>query len=132
MKASHRGRYLALLCLLPFAVFFIIFQIAPLAWVAANIPGASAIGISGIGAAPAMVALFAYSLLPVVSNTVVGLVNVPEAANDAARGMGHSIAAGILAAALLLAAVPPGPATLLLRSDDAEIELPALDLGAGP
>ncbi|PYC38631.1 ABC transporter permease [Pseudomonas soli] len=36
MNASHRGRYLALLCLLPFAVFFIIFQIAPLAWVAIN------------------------------------------------------------------------------------------------
>ncbi|MDH0629722.1 ABC transporter permease subunit [Pseudomonas mosselii] len=36
MNASHRGRYLALLCLLPFAVFFIIFQIAPLAWVALN------------------------------------------------------------------------------------------------
>jgi putative spermidine/putrescine transport system permease protein len=31
-----RGRYLALLCLLPFAVFFIVFQIAPLAWVAIN------------------------------------------------------------------------------------------------
>lgn len=62
--------------------------IAPLAWVAANLPGAAAIGISGIGVAPAMVALFAYSLLPIVSNTVVGLVNVPEAANDAARGMG--------------------------------------------
>ncbi|WP_256345740.1 ABC transporter permease, partial [Pseudomonas putida] len=31
-----RGRYLALLCLLPFAVFFVIFQIAPLAWVAIN------------------------------------------------------------------------------------------------
>jgi len=62
--------------------------IAPLAWVAANVPGASALGISGIGMAPALVALFAYSLLPVVSNTVVGLVNVPEAANDAARGMG--------------------------------------------
>ena len=62
--------------------------IAPLAWIAANVPGASAIGISGIGIAPAMVALFAYSLLPIVSNTVVGLVNVPEAANDAARGMG--------------------------------------------
>ncbi|MHC6224514.1 ABC transporter permease [Pseudomonas sp. X10] len=29
-----RGRHLALLCLLPFALFFIIFQIAPLAWVA--------------------------------------------------------------------------------------------------
>lgn len=62
--------------------------IAPLAWVAANIPGASAVGISGIGAAPAMVALFAYSLLPVVANTVVGLDGVPAAANDAAKGMG--------------------------------------------
>jgi len=62
--------------------------IAPLAWVAANVPGASAIGISGIGIAPAMVALFAYSLLPVVANTVVGLENVSPAAVDAARGMG--------------------------------------------
>jgi osmoprotectant transport system permease protein len=62
--------------------------IAPLAWVAANIPGAALIGISGIGAAPAMVALFAYSLLPVVANTVVGLEGVPPAADDAAKGMG--------------------------------------------
>ncbi|MFK3775186.1 ABC transporter permease [Pseudomonas sp. NPDC089406] len=36
MSSKPRGRYLALLCLLPFAVFFIIFQIAPLAWVALN------------------------------------------------------------------------------------------------
>jgi osmoprotectant transport system permease protein len=62
--------------------------IAPLAWVAANMPGASAIGISGIGVAPAMVALFAYSLLPIVSNTVVGLQSVSPAAVDAAKGMG--------------------------------------------
>ncbi len=62
--------------------------IAPLAWVAANVPGASAIGISGIGAAPAFVALFAYSLLPVVSNTVVGLLGVSPPAVEAARGMG--------------------------------------------
>ena len=62
--------------------------IAPLAWVAANVPGASTVGISGIGAAPAMVALFAYSLLPIVSNTVVGLQSVSPAAVDAARGMG--------------------------------------------
>jgi osmoprotectant transport system permease protein len=62
--------------------------IAPLAWVAAVVPGARALGVSGIGAAPAMVALFAYSLLPMVANTVVGLMGVPEAANDAARGMG--------------------------------------------
>jgi osmoprotectant transport system permease protein len=62
--------------------------IAPLAWVAASVPGASAIGISGIGAAPAMVALVAYSLLPIVSNTVVGLQSISPAALDAARGMG--------------------------------------------
>ncbi|WP_224701675.1 ABC transporter permease [Devosia aquimaris] len=62
--------------------------IAPLAWVAAHVPGAKAIGISGIGATPALVALFAYSLLPIVANTVVGLVGVSPAAIDAARGMG--------------------------------------------
>ncbi|WP_378942999.1 ABC transporter permease [Mesorhizobium sp. ANAO-SY3R2] len=62
--------------------------IAPLGWVAAHVPGAAAIGIRGIGVAPAFVALFLYSLLPVVANTVVGLAGVPRAANDAARGMG--------------------------------------------
>ncbi|MBJ9975594.1 ABC transporter permease subunit [Pseudomonas sp. S75] len=45
MNTAHRGRYLALLCLLPFAVFFVIFQIAPLVWVAA----ASLQGESGWG-----------------------------------------------------------------------------------
>jgi osmoprotectant transport system permease protein len=62
--------------------------IAPLGWVAAHVPGAAAIGIRGIGTAPAFVALFLYSLLPVVANTVIGLAGVPRAANDAARGMG--------------------------------------------
>ena len=62
--------------------------IAPLAWIAIHVPGAAAIGIRGIGAAPAFVALFLYSLLPVVANTVVGLAGVPRDANDAARGIG--------------------------------------------
>lgn len=62
--------------------------IAPLAWVAATTPGASALGISGIGTAPALVALFGYSLLPLVANTVIGLDGVPFAVKDAARGMG--------------------------------------------
>lgn len=62
--------------------------IAPMAWIGANVPGAQALGIAGIGAAPAFVALFAYSLLPMVSNTVVGLDGVPADANEAARGMG--------------------------------------------
>ncbi|MEY9559333.1 ABC transporter permease (plasmid) [Sinorhizobium fredii] len=62
--------------------------IAPLGWVAKHVPGAEAIGVRGIGVAPAFVALFLYSLLPVVANTVVGLAGVPRAANDAARGLG--------------------------------------------
>lgn len=62
--------------------------IAPLGWIAINVPGAAAIGIRGIGTAPAFVALFLYSLLPVVANTVVGLACVPREANDAARGIG--------------------------------------------
>ena len=62
--------------------------IAPLGWVALHVPGAAALGIRGIGTAPAFVALFLYSLLPVVANTVVGLAGVPQAANEAARGMG--------------------------------------------
>jgi len=62
--------------------------IAPLGWIAVNVPGATALGIRGIGAAPAFVALFLYSLLPVVANTVVGLAGVPREANEAARGIG--------------------------------------------
>lgn len=62
--------------------------IAPLGWIAANVPGAAALGVRGIGAAPAFLALFLYSLLPVVSNTVVGLAGVSRAVNDAARGVG--------------------------------------------
>lgn len=77
--------------------------IAPLAWVAANVPGASEIGISGIGVAPAMVALFAYSLLPIVSNTVVGLQSVSPAAVDAAKGMGMTGAQRLMGVELPLA-----------------------------
>jgi osmoprotectant transport system permease protein len=52
------------------------------------VPGAAAIGIAGIGTTPALVALFLYSLLPVVANTVAGLDGVPADAEEAARGMG--------------------------------------------
>jgi osmoprotectant transport system permease protein len=62
--------------------------ILPLGWFAAHVPGAAAIGISGIGGAPAFVALVLYSLLPVVANTVAGLEDVPREANEAARGAG--------------------------------------------
>ncbi|MGH8252870.1 MAG: ABC transporter permease [Steroidobacteraceae bacterium] len=61
---------------------------APLAALAANVPLAARLGIHGIGAAPAVIALFLYSLLPIVANTVVGLKRVSPAAVEAARGMG--------------------------------------------
>ena len=61
---------------------------APLGALAAAVPLAAALGIRGIGAAPAMIALFLYSLLPVVANTVQGLTRVSPAAVEAARGMG--------------------------------------------
>lgn len=64
--------------------------IAPLGFLAAQVPLAAALGIRGIGAAPAFIALFLYSLLPVVANTVTGLDQVPAAVIDAARGMGLS------------------------------------------
>ncbi|QUS36246.1 ABC transporter permease [Falsirhodobacter algicola] len=62
--------------------------ILPLGWVAATLPGAAALGISGIGMAPAFTALFLYALLPMVVNTVAGLDAVPPAVTEAARGMG--------------------------------------------
>lgn len=62
--------------------------IAPLAWIAVHVPGAAALGIAGIGFAPAFIALFVYSLLPMVANTLAGLESVPREAREAARGMG--------------------------------------------
>lgn len=62
--------------------------IAPLAWIGREIPGAAALGIAGIGAAPAFVALLAYALLPVAAATVTGLDAVPWRVRDAARGVG--------------------------------------------
>lgn len=57
-------------------------------WIAATVPGAAAAGIAGIGAFPALVALFLYSLLPVVSNLLAGLEGVPQGVREAAAGLG--------------------------------------------
>jgi osmoprotectant transport system permease protein len=46
------------------------------------------LGVSGIGAAPAIIALTLYCLLPIVRNTAEGLAQVPRPVIDAARGMG--------------------------------------------
>jgi osmoprotectant transport system permease protein len=61
---------------------------APLGALAAHVPLAAAIGIRGIGAAPAVLALFLYSLLPIVANTIAGLGRVSPSTVEAALGMG--------------------------------------------
>ena len=62
--------------------------IAPLSALATAFPTLQAMGIRGIGWAPALLALVAYSLLPMVRNTFVALTEVPESLADAGRGMG--------------------------------------------
>jgi len=62
--------------------------IVPLAALANAVPAAAALGIGGIGPAPAIIALILYALLPIVRNSVAGIAGVDPAVIDAARGMG--------------------------------------------
>lgn len=48
------------------------------------------IPVLGIGAKPAIVALFLYALLPIIRNTYTGITTVDTAVKEAARGMGMS------------------------------------------
>ena len=48
------------------------------------------IPLLGIGPGPAILALFLYSLLPIIRNTVAGVQGVPAAVVDAARGLGFT------------------------------------------
>lgn len=89
-RAKLRGTTLPVLSFLQtipsLAMFGLMIPI--LGWVGDTLPGAQAIGIAGIGFAPAFLALVLYALLPVVGNTVAGLASAPAAALEAARGMG--------------------------------------------
>ena len=78
---------------------------APLGALGAASPLAARFGVRGIGAAPAAVALFLYSLLPIVANTAQGLRHVSASAVDAARGMGMT-ARQVLAGVELPLALP--------------------------
>lgn len=62
--------------------------IAPLSALVVLMPALGALGISGIGIAPAIIALTLYSLLPIVRNTSEGLAGVPRGTFEAAEGMG--------------------------------------------
>lgn len=59
-----------------------------LAGLSSTFPALRSLGISGIGAAPAILALTAYGILPIVLSTLAGLRMVDAGAKDAARGMG--------------------------------------------
>ncbi len=61
---------------------------APLALLAAGFPSLGRAGISGVGLAPAVIALTLYGLLPVVRSTLAGLQQVPNAMVQAARALG--------------------------------------------
>jgi osmoprotectant transport system permease protein len=62
--------------------------IVPLAALATAVPQLAAVGVGGIGVAPAIVALVLYALLPVVRNTAAGFVGVDAAVIEAGHGMG--------------------------------------------
>lgn len=62
--------------------------IVPLSALAAAIPRIGALGVGGIGPAPAIIALVLYALLPIVRNTAIGISGVDAAVIEAARGMG--------------------------------------------
>jgi osmoprotectant transport system permease protein len=55
---------------------------------AAALPWLAALGVGGIGPAPAIIALVLYALLPIVRNTTIGLAGIDPAIVDAAAGMG--------------------------------------------
>lgn len=62
--------------------------IGPLSFIATHVALARDLGIGGIGAAPAVIALVLYGLLPLVRSADAGLRNVPVEVRDSARGMG--------------------------------------------
>src|SRR5690242_13188532 len=57
-----------------------------------TIPGIALLGfmipLLGIGAVPAIIALFLYALLPTVRNTFTGITQVDESVIESAKGMG--------------------------------------------
>ena len=64
--------------------------IAPLAGLVKLAPWLSSLGVSGIGVAPALIALVLYALLPLVRGVVAGLQHVPRNIIESAEGMGMS------------------------------------------
>ena len=65
-------------------------MIAPLAYLSRQFPLLRAIGIRGIGNAPALIALTLYALLPIVRNAYTSLAVIHGSVVEAGEGMGMS------------------------------------------
>ena len=98
---SLAGSAVILACLLGIPVGFLITNnrkisnnVMKIANVIQTIPSlalfAFAMPLFGIGARPAIFALFLYALLPIIKNTLIGINNVDPAIIEAAKGMGMS------------------------------------------
>jgi len=129
------------------SLFFAILLAVPLGVTAAKVPRAgqpilAAVGIAqtipalamlvfmipllGIGAGPALVALFFYSLLPIVRNTHAGIVGIPRNLQESAEALGLSPWARLRLVDLPLAA----PSILAGIKTAAVIDVGAATLGA--
>lgn len=91
-RPSVRGPVFGLLSVIQTVPSIALFALmmAPLSALALAVPALRSLGVSGVGAAPAVIALTLYSMLPLVRATAVGLAAVPAAALEAANGMGFS------------------------------------------
>ncbi len=89
-----------------------------LAKLSSTFPALRDLGISGIGAAPAILALTAYGMLPVVLSTLAGLRMVDPGAVDAAGGMGMGPAQILFKVELPLAlpSIAAGARTALVQT----------------
>ncbi len=77
--------------------------IVPLSLLGASVPALAALGVRGVGWAPAFVVLFLYALLPIAANAQAGFRTIEPAALDAARGMGMTRLEGFFRVELPLA-----------------------------
>jgi len=71
-----------------FALLNLVQTIPSIALFGLLLPPLAALGLGGIGPAPALIALVLYSLLPVARNTLAGIAGVDGAVVEAASGMG--------------------------------------------
>lgn len=92
--AAVTGALAALQVIPAIAMFALLIE--PLAALGRAVPLLREAGLRGIGAAPAVIGVFLYLLLPVAAATRAALGAAPAAAVDAARGLGFTPAQALL------------------------------------